>query len=99
MWNCSLICVNRNLIPQVDDSSGRGPFPNSCNSSTGRFLPHWPYSQNNYYKLFRSASTMKVIQYYGILDKVVKTIDGSTSTTEHLVYDEITRSSSDQELE
>ncbi|WP_205509785.1 hypothetical protein [Longitalea arenae] len=54
------------------------------------FLPHWPYKENNEYKLFRSASTMKVIQYYGILDKVVKTVDGSSVATENVAYDGLT---------
>jgi hypothetical protein len=54
------------------------------------FLPHWPYKENNEYKLFRSASTMKVIQYYGIIDKIVKTVDGSTVATENVAYDGLT---------
>lgn len=54
------------------------------------FLPHWPYKENNEYKLFRSAATMKVIQYYGILDKVVKTVDGSSVATENVAYDGLT---------
>ncbi len=54
------------------------------------FLPHWPYKENNEYKLFRSACTMKVIQYYGILDKVVKTVDGSSVSTENIAYDGLT---------
>ncbi|THU38418.1 hypothetical protein FAM09_17260 [Niastella caeni] len=54
------------------------------------FLPHWPYKENNEYKLFRSACTMKVIQYFGILDKVVKTVDGSSIATENIAYDGLT---------
>ena len=54
------------------------------------FLPHWPYKENNEYKLFRSACTMKVIQYYGIIDKVVKTDNGSSISTENVAYDGLT---------
>ncbi|NII25343.1 hypothetical protein HB364_09640 [Pseudoflavitalea sp. X16] len=52
--------------------------------------PHFPYKVNDDYKLFRSACTMKVIQYYGILDKVVKTENGSSITTENVAYDGLT---------
>lgn len=52
--------------------------------------PHWPYKENDSYKLFRSASTLKVIQYYGVIDKVVKTVDGSSVSSENLVYDGLT---------
>jgi hypothetical protein len=53
-------------------------------------LPHWPYKQNDSYRLFRSACTFKVIQYYGIVDKVVKTVDGSSVSSENIAYDELT---------
>ncbi|MBN9295449.1 MAG: hypothetical protein J0I41_00490 [Filimonas sp.] len=54
------------------------------------FLPHWPTKSNDEYKLFRSAVVTKVVQSYGILSKVVKTENGSTATTENLIYDEFT---------
>ncbi|HEY0679884.1 MAG TPA: hypothetical protein VGD17_16485 [Chitinophagaceae bacterium] len=53
-------------------------------------LPHWPKKQNDEIKLFRSASTMKVIQYYGILDRVLKTENGSTVVTDNIAYDGLT---------
>jgi hypothetical protein len=53
-------------------------------------LPHWPSKENNEYKLFRSASTLKVIQYYGIMEKVVKIDNGSSITTENVGYDGLT---------
>ncbi|MFT3935474.1 MAG: hypothetical protein QM726_17740 [Chitinophagaceae bacterium] len=42
---------------------------------------------NAQYTGFRSASTVKVIQQYGILDKVVKRQNGSQITTENLAWD------------
>lgn len=54
------------------------------------FLPHFPKYDNSEYKLFRSASAVKVIQYYGVVDKVVKTENGSSITTENVAYDGIT---------
>ena len=54
------------------------------------FLPHWPKKGNSDNKLFRSASTLKVIQYYGIIDKVIKIENGSSITTENVAYDGIT---------
>jgi hypothetical protein len=42
---------------------------------------------NAEYTGFRSASTIKVIQQYGILDKVVKKQNGSQITTENLAWD------------
>lgn len=53
-------------------------------------IPHWPTSSNDEYRLFRSASTLKTVQYYGILDKVVKTVNGSSITTNNLLYDQLT---------
>lgn len=52
--------------------------------------PHWPYKRNEDIKMFRSATTMKVIQYYALLDKVVKTENGSSIATENIAYDGIT---------
>ena len=54
------------------------------------FLPHWPVKANSDTKLFRSASTLKVVQYYGIIDKVIKIENGSSITTENVAYDGIT---------
>lgn len=42
---------------------------------------------NAAYTGFRSASTIKIIQQYGILDKVVKRQNGSRITTENLAWD------------
>ena len=42
---------------------------------------------NAAYTGFRSASTVKIIQQYGILDKVVKRQNGSQITTENLAWD------------
>jgi hypothetical protein len=42
---------------------------------------------NAEYTGFRSASTVKIIQQYGILDKVVKRQNGSHITTENLAWD------------
>ncbi|WP_160717996.1 hypothetical protein [Chitinophaga solisilvae] len=53
-------------------------------------IPHWPRSVNDSYRLFRSASTLKTIQQTGIVDRVVKTINGSTSTAANLVFDRLT---------
>ncbi|WP_143059268.1 hypothetical protein [Chitinophaga arvensicola] len=53
-------------------------------------IPHWPMSQNDEYRLFRSASVLKTVQYSGVLDRVVKTINGSTVTTKNTLYDAVT---------
>ncbi|RFS22051.1 hypothetical protein DVR12_15530 [Chitinophaga silvatica] len=53
-------------------------------------LPHFPRRDNNSYKLFRSASVLKTIQQVGIVEKVVKTINGSTVSANNLVFDRIT---------
>ena len=53
-------------------------------------LPHFPTPENSEYKLFRSAVAVKVSQYYGIIDKVVKTENGSTITTQNLAFDGLT---------
>jgi hypothetical protein len=53
-------------------------------------LPHNPKADNNDYKLFRSASALKVIQQYGILNKVVKTQNGSSITTQNIAFDALT---------
>lgn len=53
-------------------------------------IPHWPGPPNSERKLFRSACAVKVAQYYGIIDKVVKTENGSSISTENMAYDGIT---------
>jgi hypothetical protein len=51
-------------------------------------LPHTvPVRSNNDYKLFRSACAVKVVQYYGVMDKVEQMENGSTVTTENMAYD------------
>jgi hypothetical protein len=53
-------------------------------------IPHFPINQNDEYRLFRSASILKTVQYSGVLDRVVKTINGSTVTTKNVLYDAVT---------
>ncbi len=53
-------------------------------------LPHFPVASNNEYKLFRSACAVKVIQNFGILERVVKTENGSSIAVENMVYDSLT---------
>lgn len=53
-------------------------------------LPHNPKADNNDYKIFRSACALKVIQQYGILNKVVKTQNGSSITTQNIAFDALT---------
>ncbi|MGF6848141.1 hypothetical protein QFZ51_003376 [Chitinophaga sp. W3I9] len=50
-------------------------------------IPHWPRKDNDSYRLFRSASVLKTVQQTGILEKVVKTVNGSTITSSNLVFD------------
>ncbi|PUZ19536.1 hypothetical protein GA0116948_1265 [Chitinophaga costaii] len=50
-------------------------------------LPHWPRNNNSEHELLRTACIMKVIQCSGIMDKVVKMINGSTVTSRNLLYD------------
>ncbi|MFI5160460.1 MAG: hypothetical protein ACHQHN_04245 [Sphingobacteriales bacterium] len=53
-------------------------------------LPHFPEPANNEYKLFRSACAIKVNSYYGIVDHVVKSENGSVITTQNLAFDGLT---------
>lgn len=53
-------------------------------------LPHNPKAENNDYKLFRSVSALKVVQNYGILNRVVKTQNGSSITTQNVAFDGLT---------
>lgn len=50
-------------------------------------IPHWPKYDNSEYKLFRSACGIKVSQYYGVIDKVVKRVNGSSITTQNVLFD------------
>jgi hypothetical protein len=54
------------------------------------FLAHLPIKRNDDYRLFRSACAFKVVQAYGILEKVVKTQNGSSITTENIAFDGVT---------
>jgi hypothetical protein len=47
----------------------------------------FPSYDDSDYKLFRSACAVKTSQYYGFVDKVIKTENGSTITTQNLAYD------------
>jgi len=53
-------------------------------------LPHFPVSDNNEYKLFRSACAVKVVQTNGLIKKVIKTENGSSIAVENFAYDGIT---------
>ena len=53
-------------------------------------IPHFPIGQNDDYRLFRSACALKVVQSYGILDKVIKTENSSTITTQNIAFDGVT---------
>lgn len=53
-------------------------------------FPHIPLGKNNDYKLFRSASILKTVQDYGVLVETVKTVNGSTITTTHEMFDQAT---------
>jgi len=53
-------------------------------------IPHWPVGDNKEYKRFRSVCAVKLSQYYGIIDSVVKTQNGSSVTTQNIAYDEVT---------
>ncbi|PWV56689.1 hypothetical protein C7475_1011206 [Chitinophaga sp. S165] len=53
-------------------------------------LPHFPWGKNDDYRLFRSSSVMKTVQYYGVIDSVVKRINGSSVTASYLLHDKYT---------
>jgi hypothetical protein len=53
-------------------------------------IPHWPTGNNTEFKRFRSACGVKLSQYYGIVDRVVKTQNGSSITTQNIAYDGLT---------
>ncbi|WP_341839415.1 hypothetical protein [Chitinophaga caseinilytica] len=53
-------------------------------------IPHWPKASNIDYRLFRSASVVKTASYYGVVQKIVKKVDGSSVTTYNLLFDKLT---------
>ncbi|WP_423735450.1 hypothetical protein [Chitinophaga caseinilytica] len=53
-------------------------------------LPHFPNNANFEYRLFRSASVLKTVQYTGIPRKIVRKQDGSVITSENLLFDKKT---------
>ncbi|OMP76099.1 hypothetical protein [[Flexibacter] sp. ATCC 35208] len=53
-------------------------------------LPHFPWSKNDDYRLFRSASIVKTIEYTGVVSKVVKRINGSSITSVNVLFDKNT---------
>lgn len=54
------------------------------------YMPHFPIARNDDYRLFRSAAVLKTIQYYGVVSKVVKKINGSSVEAANLLYDKLT---------
>lgn len=47
-----------------------------------------PWPKPNYEKrLYRGSTTIKLVNRYALLDKTVKTVNGSTSTTQNLLWD------------
>lgn len=53
-------------------------------------IPHFPWGKNEDHRLFRSASVVKTIQYYGVIASVIKKINGSSVTAANLLYDKLT---------
>lgn len=53
-------------------------------------IPHFPIKTNKEYRLFRSASLLKTVQYTGVVKKVIKRLDGASVSAENLLYDELT---------
>lgn len=53
-------------------------------------IPHFPWSKNDDYRLFRSACIVKTIEYSGVVSKVTKRINGSSITSVNLLYDKYT---------
>jgi hypothetical protein len=50
-------------------------------------IPHWPKKNNDEMRLFRSACIAKVIQSYGILQKVIQVQNGSQVSAENVAFD------------
>ncbi|MGE7775628.1 hypothetical protein ACQKLP_12940 [Chitinophaga sp. NPDC101104] len=53
-------------------------------------IPHFPITSNSDYRLFRSASVVKTVQYFGVPKKIVKKVDGSEITSTNLLFDKNT---------
>ncbi|WP_126243472.1 hypothetical protein [Chitinophaga rhizosphaerae] len=53
-------------------------------------VPHFPITSNSDYRLFRSASVVKTVQYFGVPQKIVKKVDGSEITSYNLLFDKNT---------
>ncbi|UYQ95595.1 hypothetical protein MKQ68_10830 [Chitinophaga horti] len=53
-------------------------------------IGHAPGGDNNDYRLYRSAVVLKLIRYSAVVDKVIKTINGSRIEAKNLVYDKYT---------
>ncbi|MBP1652794.1 MAG: hypothetical protein H6Q26_2951, partial [Bacteroidetes bacterium] len=53
-------------------------------------VPHFPWNSNTDYRSFNSASVVKTIQYYGTVSKIEKRINGSSISTQTLLYDKYT---------
>ncbi len=50
-------------------------------------IPHFYGNRNEEYRRMNYSSTTKMIYRYGIIDKVIKTINGSVSEARNLAYD------------
>jgi len=50
-------------------------------------LPHFPWTVNEDYRLFRSAAVLKTVEYAGVVTSVKKTVNGSSSTASYLLFD------------
>jgi hypothetical protein len=50
-------------------------------------LPHWPKKNNDEIRLFRSACIAKVVQSFGIIQKVIKVQNGSQVAAENIAFD------------
>lgn len=53
-------------------------------------IPHFPWNKNTDYRSYNSASVVKTVQYYGTVSKIEKRVNGSSITTETLLYDKYT---------
>ena len=53
-------------------------------------IPHFPWNKNTDYRSYNSACVVKTIQYYGTVSKVEKRVNGSSITTQTLLYDKFT---------
>ncbi len=53
-------------------------------------IPHWPAKINDEYRLLRSASLVKVVHSYGMMQKVIKVQNGSQVSADNLAFDPYT---------